>query len=146
MDSSFINDGAIVSRSGERRALQVCVAIGALVPISAGLAGVILGPRFVETAASISADSHFRYLSGLLLAIGLAYWSTIPAVEAKTTEVRLLTVIVFVGGIGRLLGLVTMGVPSGGMIFGLVMELAVTPALCLWQARVARAWAPAPVP
>ena len=42
------------------------------------LFGVVLGLRFVETATNVSADSHFRYLSGLLLAIGLAYWSMIP--------------------------------------------------------------------
>jgi Domain of unknown function (DUF4345) len=125
-------------RDRERRALQACVAIGALLPVSAGLAGAILGTRSVETAANVSADSHFRYLSGLLLAIGLAYWSTIPAIEAKTAQVRLLTLIVFVGGLGRLLGLVIMGAPSVGMIGGLVMELVVTPALCLWQSRIAR--------
>jgi Domain of unknown function (DUF4345) len=127
----------------ERRALQICLAVGAFIPISAGLSGVVFGMRFVETSAEISADSHFRYLSGLLLAIGLAYWSTIPSIEAKTMQVRLLTLLVFVGGLGRLLGLVVMGVPSAGMMGGLVMELIVTPALCLWQARIAQ---PAPVP
>jgi hypothetical protein len=140
-----MTDGNSAGRhNGEHRALQVCVAIGALVPISAGLAGVLLGPRFVEAAVNVSADSHFRYLSGLLLAIGLAYWSTIPAIKAKTLEVRLLTALVFVGGLGRLLGLVTVGIPSGGMVFGLIMELVVTPALCLWQSRVARAWVVVP--
>jgi hypothetical protein len=139
-------DHAAGRRDWERRALQLCVAIGALLPVTAGLAGVTLGTRFVDTAANVSADSHFRYLSGLLLAIGLAYWSTIPAIEAKAAQVRLLTLIVFVGGLGRLLGLLTMGMPSTGMLGGLVMELIVTPAMCLWQSRVAASASIKPAP
>ena len=30
------------------------------------------------------------------------------------------------------------GYPGGPMIFGLCMELVVTPLICLWQTRVAR--------
>jgi GTP-binding protein len=37
----------------------------------------------------------------------------------------------------KLYGALRMGLPSGPMTFGLVMELVVTPLLCLWQARVA---------
>jgi hypothetical protein len=43
------------------------------------------------------------------------------------------------GGIGRLTGLALDGVPSAPMLFGLGMELVVTPALCVWQARVVAA-------
>jgi len=45
------------------RALQIAVAIGGLVPVSAGLAGIVLGPDLSgATAASLELDSHFRYL------------------------------------------------------------------------------------
>lgn len=128
----------------ERRLLQVAVALGGIVPFGAGLAGVLLGAGMVPDglAAGISLDSHVRYLSGLLFAIGLAFWATIPRIEAYTPRFRLLTFIVFVGGLARLFGLAR-GVPSGGMLFGLGMELVVTPLLCLWQGRVARRMAPA---
>lgn len=127
----------------ERRCLQAAVAVAALVPISAGLAGVLLGSQMAGTLAiadgfrAVSLDSHVRYLSGLLLGIGLAFWSFIPTIERRTTEARLLTAIVFLGGLARLYGALRMGLPSGPMTFGLVMELVVTPLLCLWQARVA---------
>jgi hypothetical protein len=55
--------------------------------------------------------------------------------------VRLLTAIVFIGGLGRLLGDVLHGFPKGPMTWALGMELVVTPLICLWQARVARATA-----
>jgi hypothetical protein len=124
----------------ERRALRVAVAIGSLVPIGAGGAGVWLGPRMLSPVATGSGDldSHFRYLSGLLLAIGLGFLSTIPRNDAHTSRFRLLTCIVVVGGMGRLLSLLAIGSPSLVMMAALVMELIVTPGLALWQRRVAR--------
>lgn len=123
----------------ERRALQVAVALLSLVPVTAGLAGVLQGPAMVdESLGSASQDSHVRYLSGLLLAIGVAWWSVIPAIERHGARVCLLTALVVCGGLARLLSLAVVGMPSGPMLGGLAMELVVTPAIALWQARVAR--------
>ena len=83
-------------------------------------------------------DSHVRYLSGLLLGIGLAYWQAIPTIETRTARVRLLTALVALGGLMRLIGIFRAGYPGHSMLFGLCMELVVTPLICLWQGRVAR--------
>ncbi len=125
----------------ERRYLQRTVAVLALVPASAGLFGVLFGPALTGDQVSVSADSHFRYLSGLLLAIGLLFWSTTAAIEEKTGRFRLLALVVFIGGLGRLLGLLLTGVPSLYMLAGLALELVITPILALWQTRVANAYA-----
>jgi len=123
----------------ERRALQIAVALLALVPVAAGLAGVLRGPAMVDGAGGTPPmDSHMRYLSGLLLAIGVTWWSTVPAIERHSPRVRLLAALVVCGGLARLLSLVFVGVPSWPMLGALVMELIVTPAIALWQARVAR--------
>jgi hypothetical protein len=118
-------------------ALQVAIGVFGLVPVAAGLAGAIAGFPMLGEDASVSADSHFRYLSGLLLAIGLLFWSSIPRIERQTRLVRTLTAIVFVGGLARLGGVILVGEPSGPMLFGLAMELVVTPLVCLWQSRIA---------
>ena len=125
----------------ERGYLQKTVAVLALVPVSAGLFGVLFGPALTGDRVSVSADSHFRYLSGLLLGIGLLFWSTTPAIEEKTGRFRLLTLVVFIGGLARLLGLVLTGVPSLYMLASLALELVITPILALWQTRVANAYA-----
>lgn len=122
----------------ERRLLQMTIAVAGLVPVGAGLTGGLFGASLIDqTGAGVSLDSHVRYLSGLLLGIGLAYWQTIPTIEQKTDRVRLLTAIVFLGGVMRLIGIWTHAAPGPAMFFGLGMELVVTPAICLWQGRLA---------
>jgi hypothetical protein len=122
----------------ERRLLQIAVAVCSLVPILAGGAGVLLGPALVAGAAERDLDSHFRYLSGLLLAIGLAYATGVPGIERKRVRFLLLGGIVFVGGLGRLWSLLSVGAPSAIMLGALAMELVITPLLTLWQLRIAR--------
>jgi hypothetical protein len=123
----------------EKRLLQICVAVAALVPIAAGMAGVALGPRMLDVAAiPAAADSHFRYLAGILLALGLAFWNTIPGIERKTARFRMLAAIVVIGGLARAVSLALVGTPTAPMLGALTMELGVTPLLALWQARVAR--------
>jgi Domain of unknown function (DUF4345) len=123
----------------ERRLLQAAVAAAAMVPIVAGVAGIVFGPAMVDAGlAPIAADSHYRYLSGLLFGIGIGFASAIPRIEARTARVRLLAAIVVIGGCARLWSLVLHGYSDRVMLFALVMELGVTPALVLWQARLAR--------
>ena len=123
----------------ERTYLQRAVAVAGLVPVGAGLYGALFGAGLTgDHDLSLSGDSHYRYLSGLLLGIGLMFWASIPAIEAKTGRFQLLTLIVVVGGLGRLLGLAVNGMPALSMIAALAMELVVTPLVCLWQLRVAR--------
>ena len=117
--------------------LQRVVALGAIVPVGAGLYGVLFGTLLTGDRLSIAGDSHYRYLSGLLLGIGLIFWASIPAIETRTGRFQLLTLIVVAGGLGRLAGMLITGLPSLSMILALAMELLVTPAICLWQMRVA---------
>jgi hypothetical protein len=121
----------------ERRLLQIAVALGSLVPIIAGGAGILSGLAMVDGSGGVSADSHFRYLSGLLFGVGMAFVTTIPGIERHTGRFRVLAGIVVAGGIGRLASLLLRGAPDSTMLAALAMELVVTPALALWQARVA---------
>ncbi len=124
----------------ERRLLQIFVALATLVPIFGGGWGVF-GPG-VTPAVAVSADSHHRYLSGLLLAIGVAFLASVPHIEQHTARFRLLAALVVTGGLARLFTLAMHGRPTGEIVFALVMELGVTPALVVWQGRVARSRPP----
>jgi hypothetical protein len=123
----------------ERRLLQITIAVAGFVPVGAGMLGAILGAGMTGArVADPSLDSHVRYLSGLLLGIGLAFWEAIPRIERRATRVRLLTALVVLGGLMRLVGALSVGMPGAPMLFGLGMELVATPLICLWQAHVAR--------
>lgn len=124
----------------ERRALQASIAILALLPVSAGLAGVVFGPSFLGVVDDRPADldSHLRFLSGVFLAFGIAWWTCIPAIERKTARFRLLGLCTIAGGFARVYSLLLAGTPSTGHLIGLGMELLIVPLLLLWQARVAR--------
>ncbi|TVR07106.1 MAG: DUF4345 domain-containing protein [Salinarimonadaceae bacterium] len=122
----------------ERRALQAAVLVGGCVPVLAGGSGALFGGAFMGAELATDVDSHFRYLSGLLFGIGLAFWSAVPRIERAGALIRLLTIIVVAGGLARGLGFAASGTAGGVTIFALAMELVVTPAICLWQARVAR--------
>lgn len=124
-------------RETERRLLQACIAIGGCVPVLAGGAGMVLGME----QGDVSLDSHFRYLSGLLFGIGIAFWYAIPTIETRTQYVRLLCLPIVIGGFARLGAAVFVGVPKTGMLLAIGMELIVTPGLCLWQSRVAKLYA-----
>ncbi len=122
----------------ELRLAQGAVALAGCVPVLAGGAGILLGPAMTGAASDAASDSHFRYLSGLLLGLGLAFWTCIPGLPQQTRRFRLLSAIVVLGGVARLLALPLQGWPGPPMAAALVMELAIVPLLCLWQARLAR--------
>ncbi len=127
-----------MSYKAERKLLQACIAVGGCVPVFAGVTGMLSGLGLLSGEGVIAADSHFRYLSGLLFGIGILFWQAIPAIETKTAQVRLLCVPIVIGGCARLAAALFVAVPPLGMLFAIGMELLVTPGLCLWQARIAR--------
>jgi hypothetical protein len=125
----------------ERLLLQLAVAVASLVPILAGGAVLWRGAEFIGGVAipvPTDLDSHFRYLSGLLLAIGIGFATCIAGIEEKGRRFRLLGAIILVGGFGRALSLLDVGPPGLGHRLALGMELGVTPLLLLWQWRIER--------
>ena len=127
----------------ERRILQLVVALACLVPLVTGGESIVRGASFlkgVPMPVPRDLDSHFRYLSGIFFGVGLAFASTIPAIERRTQLFRLLAAFVVCGGLARALSWVMVGAPGPGHRFGLAMELGVVPLLTLWQASLARRW------
>jgi len=124
----------------EKRAWQAILLIVLVLPFTAAIAGVVGGPRFLghPPVVPTDLDSHFRYVSGIFLAMLVGYVSCVPAMETKTARLRLLGALTVAGGLARLGSLLTVGVPSTGHQVGLVIELGIAPAMLLWQARIAR--------
>jgi hypothetical protein len=118
----------------ERRLLQIAVAAAGLVPVAAGALGAFRPELLI--GGPPHALTHGAYLSGLLLGLGLAFWSLIPTIERQAHVFGLLTGLVVLGGLARAFTAARLGAWNLSVELPLVMELAVTPALWLWQRRV----------
>jgi hypothetical protein len=124
----------------ERRLLQAVVALACIMPLSVGGQGILHGPGFLGHPPVIprDLDSHFRYISGIFFAVGVAFATCVPRIERTGPRFRLLGALVVAGGLARLVSLASVGVPSQGHVFGFAMELGAVPLLMLWQAGFAR--------
>jgi hypothetical protein len=120
----------------ERRLLQIAVALAGLAPLTAGALG-ILDPGRLGLYGGLSSVTHAAYLSGLLLGIGLAYWSLIPNIEKESPAFSLLTAIVLLGGLARLWMALRLGTFAPSITVPLAMELVVAPMLWVWQQHLA---------
>jgi hypothetical protein len=110
-----------------------------MVPLAGSTLGVVLGPDWLHRGVvGRDLDSHFRYLSGLLLAMVLLFASCVPDVERKGLRLRMIALLPVIGGLARLCGMLVSGPPGRGHVVALCIELGVVPLLVLWQARVAR--------
>jgi hypothetical protein len=130
--------GSLARNSGM---LPTAIRLAALVPILAGGAGALTGADFLGEDAGPATDSHLRYLSGLLLGLGLlAAWCA-GDLARRSTVFEALCLLVVIGGLARLGGLLAEGVPPLPHVLALVMELVVVPALLLacWARRAAPA-------
>lgn len=133
-----------MDRAFERRLLQSAVALACLVPLGAGAAGVLEGPGVTggcSPGCAADLDSHFRYLSGLLLGVGVCFAASLPTIERRSELFLVLTALVVIGGLARLGALLVFGLPATPHVLALGMELGVVPVLAAWQRRIARRFA-----
>ncbi|MBA2587038.1 MAG: DUF4345 family protein [Alphaproteobacteria bacterium] len=120
-----------------KRLLQIAMAVAGLVPVVAGGLGAVW-PERLHLGGPSHALTHAAYLSGLLLGLGLGFWSLIPTIERQSRAVSLLAGMVVLGGLGRAITAARLGAWDHHVIIPLIMELGVTPALWAWQRQVAR--------
>lgn len=115
--------------------LPLAIRLAALVPILAGACGALLGPGFLGESAGPATISHLRYLSGLLLGLGVAAGWCAGDLRRREAVFSTLCGLVVLGGAARLLGLLLDGVPPLPHVLALGMELGVVPALWAWSRR-----------
>jgi hypothetical protein len=121
----------------ERKLLQIAFACAGLALVGFGVAGVIFGANFMDLTGNVVMDSYIRFLKGMLLAIGLIYWSAIPDIDRHGERISLVTFILVLGAVPRLMAVIGHGVPTIGILVGLGGELIAAPLLWLWQRHIA---------
>ena len=123
-----------------KRVLQVVLAIIAVIAVVTGFVGIIIpvSHEYYEVSASgdvpgnVTLDSNLRYFTGLWLGLGLILIWIIPTIEQQAVVLRLVSLMIFLGAIGRMISLISFGVPSTPFIVFMVIEL-LFPVLIIWQ-------------
>ncbi len=128
-----------------KRILQILAAILALVPIATGVIGMLgLGdPLYAAMGLPRNAllDSNMRFFAGFWLGLGLAMMWLVPRIATHTVLFRAIWIAIFIGGIGRLLSIVVVGLPPIPFVAFTALEIFGAPIFIAWQARVAKAGA-----
>ena len=125
-----------------KRLLQIVTAILALVPIVTGIIGMfgLNDPVYAPMGLPHNSllDSNLRFFAGLWLGLGLALLWLVPRIETQTVLFRVFWGMIFIGGIGRLLSMVLVGLPPPPFIGFTGLEIIGAPLFILWQTRIAK--------
>ena len=126
----------------ERRALQIVTAFLGLVPVATGLIGMsgISDPIYASLGLPANAllDSNLRFFAGVWLGLGLAILWLVPKIEQHTLLFRVIWGMIFIGGIGRIVSMLFVGLPPAPFIGFTILEIVGAPIFVIWQRRVAR--------
>lgn len=125
-----------------KRALQGATFILALVPTFTGILGLfgLDDPLYASAKLPRDAtlDSNLRFYAGVWFGLGLAALWIVPRIERETTLFRFLWLMIFIGGLGRLVSLVLIGAPFPPFIGFTALEVIGAPGFVWWQTKVAR--------
>jgi hypothetical protein len=120
-----------------RVVLAVLVGALGLVLVASGISGMVRGPAGV-TDATFALDSNVRFMSAFLVGAGAILLWSLPRLHRATVELRIVSALVFLGGMARLLSLTTAGRPDAAYVFYIVAELVLPVVIVALQARLAR--------
>ncbi len=124
-----------------KRNLQVFTVILAAVPIVTGVIGLlgIYDPIYGDLSKSnnILLDSNLRFFSGVWIGLGILLISIIKAIDTNTTIFRFVWGCIFLGGVGRLLSMIFVGIPPIPFVGFTILEILGAPVFIYWQNRIA---------
>jgi len=123
--------------------LQIVTALLGLIPTITGIIGMfgISDPLYASAGlpALPALDSNLRFFGGVWLGLGLAILWLVPKIETRTVLFRCIWGAIFLGGMGRFLSMVFVGLPPAPFIGFTALELLGAPLFVYWQHRVAQA-------
>lgn len=120
--------------------LQIVTGLLALIPILTGLLGMsgIYDPIYANSNLPFNStlDSNLRFYSGIWFAIGLTTLWILPRIEKETVLFRALWLMIFLGGLGRLISLILVGTPFSPFIIFTILEIIGAPLFIIWQNKI----------
>lgn len=122
-----------------KRGLQVALGIFSLIPLVFALLGFAFGAeRLSPGGVTIPLDNQYRYFSGVYLVVSFVLWAIIPTIERQGKLLGLVSLAIFIGGLGRAWSWTTLGAPEQDQLVALGIELVAPIVFVLWQRAVAK--------
>ncbi len=109
-------------------AVRILTALFALIAFGTGGAGILGGLGGADVAPIL--DNNYRFFAGVWFALGIGLVHCVVKPDETAGLFRLLMVAIFIGGIGRAVGMLEV-VPERRMIVGTLIET-VLPALLIF--------------
>ncbi|MGN8548808.1 DUF4345 domain-containing protein [Bradyrhizobium sp. 13971] len=120
-----------------RRALQIATALLALVPILTGIITMLGVSDPLYASSGVPAlpvlDSNLRFFGGVWLGLGLVPIWLVPRIESEGVLFRVVWGGIFLGGIGRLLSMLMVGLPPLPFVGFTALEVIGAPLFVYWQ-------------
>ena len=120
-----------------KRGLQIALGIFSLIPVIFALMGFLHGAeRLSPAGVTTELDNQYRYFSGMYLVVSFLIWSIIQSIERQGRLLLVVSAAIFIGGLGRLVSVMTVGQPAQDQMVALGIELVVPVIFVLWQRMV----------
>lgn len=123
-----------------KRPLQIVSALMGAVPVITGIVQLmgIHDPLYasLHLPENATLDSNMRFLAGVWLGLGLTSWWLVPRITEQTALFRSLWLMIFLGGIGRLVSMASVGLPLTPFIAFTALEVLGAPLFVYWQHRI----------
>lgn len=133
--------GTAAASGGDWNVFRTVVVLVGIVIAGFGAYYLILGsaglPETPAGPVNPTLESQFRFFSAMMIGVGAAF-ITIAIKFQWANMLWLVCLMVFVGGIGRVLSWAFSGTPHYTMIVLMVIELAFPPALVVWHKYIAK--------
>jgi hypothetical protein len=122
------------------RRLQIATALLGAVPVTTGLISMLGLSDPLYAALNLphdaTLDSNMRFFGGVWLGLGLSAWWLVPRIASETALFRAVWLMIFLGGIGRLVSLLAVGLPMLPFVGFAVLEIIGAPLFVWWQRAV----------
>ncbi|MFT5680919.1 MAG: hypothetical protein ACI8RZ_001825 [Myxococcota bacterium] len=113
--------------------VRILTALFALIALGTGGAGLLGGLGDAEVLPIL--DNNYRFFAGVWFTVGIGLAHCALKLEESTHLFRLLMLAIFIGGIGRAVGMLDV-VPERRMIVGTLIETVLPALLILLQSRL----------
>jgi uncharacterized protein DUF4345 len=124
-----------------KRLLQITTAVLGLIPLATGMISMlgIDDPLYASAGLPRSPllDSNLRFFGGLWAGVGIAMLWLVPSIERRGVLFRSIWGAIFLGGVGRLLSIMSVGAPPVRFVGFTALEIVGAPLFVYWQHRVA---------